>query len=209
MINHYFGGYDQPMGTSDPDPEPRESGINLINLFNPTGAVFSPDGRYRYALWRVWNQIRQPLLFIGLNPSTADHTMNDPTVTRCITRAAREGFGGLLVGNLFALVSSDPDVILKDSEAIGIATDDYLQKMIGMAGKVLCAWGSFPAAKKRSETVLGMIPEPYCLGINRDGQPKHPLYISYGIPMLKLGPGVQKKGASGLGVKRARKSAVQ
>ena len=157
-----------------------------IDLASPTGAVFSPDGRYRYTLWRVWSQALPKLLFVGLNPSTANHTMNDPTITRCIERATREGFGGLLVGNLFSLVSSNPEILVGDDQAVGPDTDVYLQKMIGMAARVLCAWGSFPAVKDRSATVLDMIPEPYCLGVNSDGQPKHPLYIPYRVQMVKM-----------------------
>ena len=157
-----------------------------IHLASLTGAVFSPDGRYRYALWRVWSPALPLLLFVGLNPSTANHTMNDPTITRCIKRATRQGFGGLLVGNLFSLVSSNPEILVGDDQAVGPDTDAYLQKMITMATCVLCAWGSFPAVKDRSATVLDMIPEPYCLGVNSDGQPKHPLYIPYRVQMVKM-----------------------
>jgi hypothetical protein len=159
----------------------------VINVYNPTGAIFSPDGKYRYALWRVWDQKRDLLLFIGLNPSTATATTEDPTVTRCIARAKKQGFGGLLVGNLYALVSSDPGVLRNGIDVIGETTDYYLAIMITMARAVLCGWGSFPAAKKRSGEVLDMIAFPYCLGTNRDGQPKHPLYISYNTPMIKYG----------------------
>jgi len=158
----------------------------VVELYgNLTGAIFSDDGEYRYALWRKWNNDLKPLLFIGLNPSTANNITNDPTVTRCVVRAYREGFGGLMVGNLYSCVSSCPDVLLREG-AVGDRTDEYLQTMIDMAGRVLCAWGSFKEAKKRSVCVLNMIPEPYCLGMNSDGQPKHPLYIPYSIKMSKI-----------------------
>jgi len=64
-------------------------------------AVFSRDGRYRYALRRVWDDGKPAVLFVGLNPSTADAHRDDATIRRC-TRFARDwGFGQLLVGNLF------------------------------------------------------------------------------------------------------------
>jgi hypothetical protein len=158
----------------------------MIDLTTPMGAIFSLDGKHRYALWRMWSQTRKPLMFIGLNPSTATSITNDPTITRCMARASNDGFGGLLVANLFAIVSSDPSILLNNSEAIGNETDEYLRQLIGLAGKVFCGWGSFPAAKIRSQEVLKLIPEPYCLGVNAGGQPKHPLYVSYAVPFQKL-----------------------
>jgi hypothetical protein len=150
------------------------------------GAIFSGDRKYRYALWRIWNIVHKPLLFIGLNPSNANELSDDPTITRCIVRAANTGFGGLLVANLYAFVSPYPEVLLSNGKAIGTENNAYLKQMIGLAEQSLCGWGSFPAAAKRATSVLRMIQEPYCLGINKDGQPKHPLYIGYNVPMVKL-----------------------
>jgi hypothetical protein len=162
--------------------------MKVIDLTIPSGAVFSDDGRYRYVLWRVWSEILPLLLYVGLNPSKAGYKMNDPTIVRMMVRAHREGFGGLLAGNLHGLVSSDPDVLLGDVDAVGPDNDVYLKVMIEMAreGRVLCGWGSFPAAAKRAPAVLDMIPHPYCLGVNPNGQPKHPLYIGYDVPMIEL-----------------------
>lgn len=153
-----------------------------IDLNIPQGAIFSENRKYRYALWRVWSMNKSPLMFIGLNPSKAGSTTNDPTVIRLMARASRAGFGVLLVANLYSLVSSNPELLLQNDDTIGLETDVYLQQMIDMTnkqGRVLCGWGSFPAAKIRAKQVLSMIQKPYCLGVNSDGQPKHPLYISY------------------------------
>ncbi len=158
-----------------------------IDFATPQGAIFSEDRRYRYGLWRVWSTSIKPLLFIGLNPSTAGSIKNDPTITRLMTRAEEAGFGGLLAANLYALVSTDPHVLLKNDDAVGAETDAYLHRLLQLSGgKALCGWGSFPAAKHRRYAVLAMIPEPYCLGINRDGQPTHPLYIGYDVKMVKM-----------------------
>lgn len=162
--------------------------MNMIDLTIPKGAIFSGDGKYRYALWRVWSQRRPLLMFIGLNPSRANHIMDDPTITRLMARADSEGYGGLLAGNLFALVSSNPDILLRDGNVVGVETDDYLRYMIGMAERVLCAWGSFPAASKRATAILEMVSAPYCFGTNRDGHPKHPLYLPYKIRMSRYNP---------------------
>jgi hypothetical protein len=159
--------------------------MKMIDLYIPKGAIFSDDRKYRYALWRSWSSIRQPLLFVGLNPSTANEITDDATITRNTARSSQNGFGGLLMANLYAYVSTNPADLLKDGQGIGQENDDYLNQMIKMAGRVVCCWGSFREAQKRADIVLKMIPEPYCLGVNADGQPKHPLYISYHTPMVK------------------------
>lgn len=166
--------------------------LDKIDLSQPTGAIFSEDHRYRYALWRVWKRNKPTILmFVGLNPSIASSTTNDPTITRLMSRAYKSGFGGLLAANLYALVSTDPKALLGNNgnligNSVGLETDGYLRQMINMANKVLCAWGSFPPVKYRCKEVLAMIPEPYCLGTNADGQPKHPLYVGYNVPMIKM-----------------------
>jgi len=159
--------------------------IRKVDLDIPKGAIFSEDRKYRYALWRVWNLLRPVLLLIGLNPSDANELKNDPTITRGVVRADRAGFGGLLMANLYGYVSTDPKALLENYNTVGELTDHYLKQMIAISGRQLCGWGSFPPVVQRAPTVLTMIKEPYCLGINADGQPKHPLYISYDTPMMK------------------------
>ncbi len=159
--------------------------MRQIDLTIPKGAVFSEDRKYRYALWRVWSNTKPLLLVVGLNPSKAGEFNDDPTITRNIVRANRAGFGGFLMGNLYGYVSTNPDALLGDGDFVGEFTDQYLTQMINSSGRQLCGWGSFKPVARRAPVVLGMLKEPYCLGVNADGQPKHPLYISYDVPMTK------------------------
>ena len=160
--------------------------MKSIDTSKATGAIFSDDRKYRYALWRLWSMTRKPLMFIGLNPSTATEITNDPTVVRCMTRAAKNGFGGLLVANLYAFVSSNPNVLTGEEENyVGKDTDEYILSMSKMAEVVVCGWGSFPAVNGRADAVLKMVQDPHCLGVNMDGHPKHPLYISYDKQIMK------------------------
>jgi len=103
-----------------------------------------------------------------------------------VRRAYRDGFGGFVQANLYAFVSTNPAVLLGGGEFIGAENDAYLRYLTEISGQTICGWGSFPAVIKRAPDVLRMIPEPYCLGVNRDGQPKHPLYISYDVPVRRL-----------------------
>ena len=154
-----------------------------IDLSNPTGAIFSEDRKYRYALWRVWNINKPILVQIGLNPSKADEIRSDPTITRGIARADKAGFGGFIMGNLDAYVSTDPKALLNNGYAVGEFTDYYLKEMVKLSERQLCGWGSFKGMAERASAVYKMLPNPYCLGVNADGQPKHPLYVSYNTPM--------------------------
>ena len=58
-------------------------------------AQFSLCKRYRYSLERSWNGGEGRVLFIGLNPSTADHKKDDPTIRRCVGFAKSWGFNGM------------------------------------------------------------------------------------------------------------------
>ena len=51
------------------------------------GAILSRNRLYRYVLWREWDARKGTCVFIGLNPSTADETVDDPTLRRCINFA--------------------------------------------------------------------------------------------------------------------------
>ena len=159
--------------------------MNYIDVNVSRGAIFSDDRKYRYALWRVWSVVRPLLLLIGLNPSVANELKDDPTITRGMVRADRTGYGGLLMANLYGYVSTDPKALLVNDNSVGELTDYYLKQMIALSSRQLCGWGSFLPVAKRAPEVLAMLKEPYCLGVNADGQPKHPLYVSYETPMVK------------------------
>jgi hypothetical protein len=156
-----------------------------IDLSIPTGAIFSEDRQYRYALWRVWNPNKPLLLTIGLNPSIASELKDDATITRLMSRAYKTGYGGLLMSNLYAFVSTNPNALLNNGNAVGELTDYYIKEMVKLSEVQLCGWGSFKPVIKRCGEVYKMLTKPFCLGVNADGQPKHPLYIGYDVPMVK------------------------
>jgi hypothetical protein len=156
------------------------------------GALFSPDQRYRYALWRRWGMEGEsvPLVVIGLNPSTADATTDDPTVRRCIAFAKREGLGGLLMLNLFAFRSTDPAALYAEADPVGPRNDECLayfaQCVATDAGRLVAAWGAHGAHRYRSARVVELIQRAgarlECLGTTKSGQPRHPLYLKGDTP---------------------------
>ena len=140
-------------------------------------AVLSRDGRYRYALRRVWDERARAVLFVGLNPSTADQRVDDPTIRRCMAFARDWGFGQLLVANLFAFRTSSPARLFGATEPIGPANDRWIRRLARDARVTIVAWGNHGAFRARDAKVLELLDAPHCLAINKSGQPKHPLYV--------------------------------
>lgn len=155
-----------------------------MNLFpDLSGATFSSCAQYRYLLWRTWEPGGKSVLFLMLNPSTADAIENDPTVERCQRRAMAMGFGRVLVANIFALRSTDPQALYDHPEPVGQENDEAILEAARQADLVVCAWGTHGAHQGRGLAVLRMLRdadiEATCLGVNKDGSPKHPLYVAY------------------------------
>ncbi len=142
-------------------------------------ARFSRCGRYRTRLDRWWDRSRPAVLFIGLNPSTADAVRNDPTVRRCIGFAMRWGFGGLVVANAFAWRSTDPAGLLATPDPVGPGNDPAIAAAAEECGKVVAAWGTHGGLldrQRRLVELLAPIAPLWCLGRTREGFPRHPLY---------------------------------
>jgi hypothetical protein len=148
-------------------------------------AVFSSCRTYRYALWRDWSGLFVPrdisermVAFIGLNPSTADETNDDPTIRRCINFAKAWGFGSLCMVNLFAYRSTDPQHMLAVEDPVGPENDAWLEKIRDAAGLVVAAWGTHGVHNDRDSQVRKLFGDRlHYLKLNSKGQPGHPLYL--------------------------------
>lgn len=149
-----------------------------MKLFTEADATFSACEKYRYRLWRRWSN-EPKLTYILLNPSTATADVDDPTVGRCHARAMREGFGAFEVVNLFALRSTDPKVLRLSVDPVGPLNDSAILDACADAGRIVCAWGKHGSYLGRDSSVLALLDTRllHCLGRNKDGTPKHPLYL--------------------------------
>ena len=139
-------------------------------------AKLSSCRHYRYALWRRWANGPQ-VLFVMLNPSTADETADDPTIRRCMGFARSWGFGSIAVGNLFALRTPSPALLRKSACPVGRGNDTWLRKLQGSASLVLAAWGNHGSYLGRDLCVRGLLAQPHMLGLTKVGAPRHPLYV--------------------------------
>lgn len=151
--------------------------MKQLSVFSQdSGALFSDCGKYRFVLWRTWDDNKPKIMFIGLNPSTANEETDDPTIRRVKNFSHSWGFGGLYMLNLFTFVSSNPED-LKICSKPDFLADWYLKVYQDQVEKIIFAWGSFPEASQRAERVIQMFPQGYALVINKDGSPRHPLYV--------------------------------
>lgn len=150
-------------------------------------AYLSADRLYRYWLWRGWSNAEagRYALFIGLNPSTADETHDDPTIRRCITFARDWGYNGLCMMNLFAFRATDPADMKRAVDPVGPDNDSLLQFAARYAAVVVAAWGSHGMYLYRDVAVKAMIPNLHYLRLTKDGHPGHPLYLPKTLVPLK------------------------
>jgi hypothetical protein len=146
-------------------------------------AVMSGDEQYRYNLSRSWEEGNGMILFVMLNPSTADADIDDPTIRRCIGFAQREEFKRLMVVNLFAFRETDPSLLPLADDPVGPENYHYIALAAEKADAVALAWGaSVMATSTYVDPVLAILEvaghDPECLGCTASGAPRHPLYLA-------------------------------
>jgi hypothetical protein len=162
-------------------------------------AAFSEDGRHRYTLTRavdgpLLSDASKRLLFIMLNPSTADASLDDPTIRRCIGFAKSWGFGRLAVVNLFSFRSTDPSVLSKVDDAEGDPENaTTILQLAQTADLVVCAWGVHGELRERDLFVTKLLTAEgiklHHLGLTLRGHPKHPLYLKGDTTPVPWTPG--------------------
>lgn len=171
------------------------SQATLLDRPEPSpGAIFSPDRRYRYTLYRRIAWLGGPggtCLFICLNPSTADETKDDRTVTRCIRFARKWEFSHLELVNIFALRSTDPKMLHRRADPIGPRNDAWITEAAVRASLIVVAWGNHGVHLGRGDRVLELLREiapgkVMHFGLTKAGQPRHPLYLKKDRPLLVI-----------------------
>lgn len=153
-------------------------------------AELSPCKTYRYRLTRYWGPGAM-LPFIMLNPSVADHEIDDPTIRRCMGFARREGLGGIVVANVHAFRATRPEDMKASPDPFGPANSDELWQVAVEAAAndvpVVCAWGVSGGMFGRDRDVITLLRSErarlVCLGQTANGMPRHPLYVRRNQPL--------------------------
>ena len=156
-----------------------------MGLLVNKNATFSDCRKYRYALSRTWDGKKKTILFIGLNPSTADEKIDDPTIRRCINYAQNWGYGSLLMVNLFAYRATIPTELKNVKNPIGNDNDLHIVELLKKVDLAVAAWGNEGSLLNRDKEVKKLIPNLMCLKINKSGQPAHPLYQKKDLKLIK------------------------
>lgn len=166
---------------------------NLLVNDDSQLAYISEDGLYRYRLSRLIGDTKpgdtkaSRVLFVMLNPSTADAAKDDPTIRRCIGFATRWGMQRLDVVNLFAFRATQPRDLFDQAPSVAIGDPENLNVIrlyASMAKIIVCAWGVHGHRFDRDREVMmcGLCDHAFrlricSLGETKSGFPRHPLYV--------------------------------
>lgn len=148
-----------------------------------SSARISPCGLYRYSLDRSWDKSLPSVVFVMLNPSTADADRDDPTIHRVVGFAKSHGFGSLRAVNLFAYRATDPRYLWTAPDPVGPENYTEIESSCRSADDVVFAWGAmkkeaqFERSRRVDSIVRSIGHSPKCLGLTKDGEPRHPLYL--------------------------------
>ncbi len=162
-------------------------------------ALLCRDGRYRYVLGHVLSvpvasMPRSVLGVVMFNPSTADADKSDPTMRRLTALAQSAGATSVLVGNLYAVRSSEPREVFTSPNPVGAHNDEALRAIARASDRILCAWGGCGglSSAERTRKVIALLSESgkplVRLGATSMGEPRHPLFFKAPEGALRLEP---------------------
>ena len=164
----------------------------MSDPFMERDAVISDCGKYRYLLRRAWDHGQPRALFVMLNPSTADASVDDPTIRSCIRLCRAMNYGSFEVVNLFAWRATDPRDLEKSPAPIGPDQEKITLAAISRCDLPILAWGAHKMARGKGNHLASLVrsyrPAVFCFGKTRSGEPKHPLYIKTGTPLETYRP---------------------
>lgn len=180
-----------PDYSAQPAPEMLQGDDVITSGSAASWATLSVCGTYRYMLGRCWDDHAPWFVICMLNPSTADALVDDPTIRRCIGFAKRNGFGGILVVNAYALRATNPKELLTAADPVGPRNAEALRMAAKapLLAKLVAAWG-VPARKKIERhlirTRMDLMRPVWTLGpLTKGGHPRHPLYLKNETPIIE------------------------
>ena len=145
-------------------------------------ARFSNDKKHRYKLSRHWDLNKPQILYIMLNPSIGNESIDDPTIRRLLNFTKNFDYGGFFVGNLFTYITPNPKTL---DTSIGLTNKNLnvLTNLVSKVDEVVYAWGN---SIEEPNEFKKFIPNPMCFGKNLNGTPKHPLYLPSNSKIIKF-----------------------
>ncbi|MBA2412695.1 MAG: DUF1643 domain-containing protein [Burkholderiaceae bacterium] len=164
-------------------------------------ALFAgPNSCYRLILTRKWVNLfnsgtRLPnnfVLWIGMNPSVADASVDDMTINRCIDFSMQWGFDGLAMMNVCDYRVTDPRGLLAPGiEPRSKGNLPLIRNTAREAKKIVCAWGALHRDLVHFavdvETALRADGHDlFSLGLTQNGSPRHPSRLAADTPLVEF-----------------------
>ena len=158
--------------------------------------MFSECRSYRWILKRELLIGEKTIVFIGLNPSKANSSTNDSTLSRIINFCSKWNYKNIYIVNLFGLISKSPSELSKSNDPIGSNNDLIILKSLEFWQQntncdLWLGWGDKGQLNGRDRKVLKFIKNfsdlksnennyskrLLSLGLSKKGNPRHPLYM--------------------------------
>ena len=136
-------------------------------------AEFSKDKKHRYYLSRKWSENEQ-VLYVLLNPSKANNIKNDHTINRLITISKNLGYGGFEVVNLYTIINPKRNKLYEKKRKFSEKNKKLIAKLVARHKTIIYGWG---ATENEPNWLSNIVKSPLCFNINKNGTPKHPLYL--------------------------------
>lgn len=158
-------------------------------------AILSDCRRYRYRLDReLESATGKTIAFFGINPSTADERTDDPTLRKMMGFASRNGASSVVVGNVFAFRTPHVHELELMNDPVGPDNQEFHKQIIQDADVLVPCWGGrskVPASLHRHfDELLSLLngagKPVHCLGLTVNGDPKHPLFLSYSTELIRM-----------------------
>ena len=146
-------------------------------------AIFSRNNKFRYELSRIWSEQRK-ITFIMLNPSTGDETFDDKTIKRLIFFTKTFGYGGFYVGNIFPNINTKVKDLYLDLSHDKKKNREHVNSMIDKSESIVYAWGK--TIDNPPDWIDKIVDKPLCFGFNKNGTPKHPLYLKKSTSLISF-----------------------
>ncbi|MBN2531874.1 MAG: DUF1643 domain-containing protein [Spirochaetales bacterium] len=171
------------------DKEVLEKNITAVSKDTCIFKSAQITGNYRYYLIRRWNTKKQVLMWVMLNPSTADDENDDHTIRKIVGFSKRFNAGTAIVVNLYAYRATNPSLLFRNPKVdyIGKANDHTLKKYKSFADKIVFACGTHAKPERLIEVYNMLRPQYgdiYCLKKNKDGTPAHPARLPYNSRLI-------------------------
>lgn len=157
-------------------------------------AVISPCGLYRYRLERVVAVEGPVYAFFGINPSTADASLDDATVRKWIGFTKTWGGSRFIVGNVCPFRSTNVRALADAGRWPHIDREnrDHILAMAAEADILVPCWGDRGKVPRAMHSELddllallrGTGKPVMHFGLTKGGDPKHPLMLGYKTPLL-------------------------